>query len=448
MAGAPAADAVAGREGQETTAADQDYRDALAYLFARTGGGSTYGLERTRALLAAMGDPHLAVPAFHVAGTNGKGSTVATLVALLAAGGRRVAAYTSPHLVDFRERVVVGGAPIPPATVAAFVRRWTPEAERLGASFFEVTTALAFDHFARVGADVAVIETGLGGRLDSTNVVQPVVAGVTAIGLDHTELLGDTLEAIAGEKAGIYKAGVPAIVGERDPAIRAVLADHARARGASEVRVVAEECAIGDVRVGAAGTSFSLRAPFAPGPLALHTPLVGEYQAGNVATALTMLDAAGDEYRPAWAGVAAALVGTRLAGRLHRAGRFVFDVAHNPDGARALAAALPALAPERPVHALVTVLADKDWRGILAALGPAVDRLVLSVAPTAPVGRVWDPAEALAYAQGRGWPAEVVDDFDRALVRAGDGAGTVLVTGSFHTVGDAMARLQVDPLGG
>lgn len=428
--------------------AERAYRDALAYLFARTGGGSTYGLERTRALLAAMGDPHLAVPAFHVAGTNGKGSTVAALVALLVAQGRRVAAYTSPHLVDFRERIVVGGAPIPAADVAAFVAQWTPEAERLGASFFEVTTAMAFDHFARVGADVAVIEVGLGGRLDSTNVVQPVVAGVTSIALDHTELLGDTLEAVAGEKAGIYKAGVPAVVGEWDAAVCAVLVDHARARGARAVRVVAEECVIANVTVEPQGTAFTLRAPFAPGGLALRTPLAGAHQARNVATALTMLDAAGPPYRPVWEDVAPALARTQLAGRLQRAGRYVFDVAHNPDGARMLAGALPALAPARPVVALVTVLADKDWRGILAALAPAVDRFVLSVAPTAPTGRVWRPAEAAAYATAHGWAAEVVDDFDAALARAAEGAGTVLVTGSFHTVGDAMARLPVSLLAG
>jgi dihydrofolate synthase/folylpolyglutamate synthase len=393
-----------------------------------------------------MGDPHLAVPAFHVAGTNGKGSTVAALVALLGAPGRRVAAYTSPHLVDFRERVVVAGTPIAAGDVATFVERWTPEAERLGASFFEVTTAMAFDHFARAGADVAVVETGLGGRLDSTNVVRPVAAGVTAIGLDHTELLGDTLDAIAAEKAGIFKPGAPAVVGDWDPHVRGVLAGRARALGAGPVRVVAEECAIDAVSVGPGGTAFTLAAPFAPARLALRTPLAGAFQARNVATALTMLDAAGPPYRPAWEDVGAALARTRLAGRLHRSGRYLFDVAHNPDGARSLAAALPSLAPEPPVHALVTVLADKDWRGILEALAPVADRLVLSVAPTAPPNRVWDPAEAAAFAAARGWPAEVVADFDAALARAADGAGTVLVTGSFHTVGDAMARLQVDPL--
>jgi dihydrofolate synthase/folylpolyglutamate synthase len=420
------------------------YQDALSLLFARTGGGSKYGLDRVRALLAEVGDPHLAVPVFHVAGTNGKGSTVATLDAVLRAGGRRVARFTSPHLVDFRERIVVDGRPIDEQAVVDFLGRWMPAAERLGATFFEITTALAFDWFARAGVDVAVVETGLGGRLDSTNVVSPEVAGVTAIGLDHTELLGDTRERIAGEKAGIFKAGIPAVVGELDPGVRAVLAEQARAVGASAVREVAVECGVRDVRVGREGTAFTLDAPF--GGARLVTPLLGGFQAHNVATALTMLDAAGAPWSVSPADAARALAEVRLPGRFQWAGRYLFDVAHNPDGARVLAETLAALAPERPVAALVTVLADKDWRGMLTALAPVVDHFVLSTAPTAPPGRVWDPREAEAFAAAHGWPVTLEADFDRALARAERLGATVLVTGSFHTVGDAMLRLQVDPL--
>ena len=158
----------------------RDYRGALDYLFARTTGAFKFGLERTRALLAEMGDPHLAVPALHIAGTNGKGSSVATADAILRAKGLRVARYTSPHLVDFRERIVVAGEPISADEVVHFIDRWTPTIERFEASFFEATTAMAFHHFARERADVALIETGLGGRLDSTNVVRPLAAGVTS----------------------------------------------------------------------------------------------------------------------------------------------------------------------------------------------------------------------------------------------------------------------------
>lgn len=423
------------------------YRQALDHLYARVGSSSRYGLDRVRALLAALGDPHLAVPVLHVAGTNGKGSTVAALEALLRARGLRVARFTSPHLVDFRERVVVDRQAVPRAAVVDFLARWTPEAERLGATFFEVTTALAFDHFARAGADVALIETGLGGRLDSTNVVRPVAAGVTSIGWDHMDLLGPTLEAIAGEKAGIYKAGAAAVVGERDVALRTLLAERARAAGASAVRVVHAEATLRDVAVAPGGTAFTYDGPL--GVARLHVPLVGAFQADNVATALTMLDAAGAPWRVALPEAAAALADVRLPGRFQRVGRWIFDVAHNADGATSLARTLAVTAPPRPLVALVTVLADKDWRGILAALAPVVDHFVLSTAPTAPPGRVWQPGEALAHCRAHGWSAEHVADFGAALARAAAAAGgTTLVTGSFHTVGDAMLRLPVDPLGG
>ena len=380
----------------------------------------------------------------HVAGTNGKGSTVATLDALLRARGLRVGRYTSPHLVDFRERIVVDDRPITEDEVVAFVRAHTTNAESIGSTFFEFTTAMAFDHFARGGADVVVAETGLGGRLDSTNVVQPLVSAVTSIGLDHTELLGDTLDAIAREKAGVFKAGRPAVVGERDATIRRTLAALAAAAGAAPVRVIADETTLSDVAVTPDGTRFTIDG--ALGRRALATPLLGRFQASNTLVALTMLDAAGDAWRLPLDDAARALGTVRLPGRFQRVGRWVFDVAHNHDGARVLADTLRTVSLPRPLSALVAVLADKDWAGILAELAPVVDHLVLTTAPTAPPNRVWDPVEAQRFAASRGWSAEVVTDFDAALARVAQDAGTTLVAGSFHTVGDAMARLQVDPL--
>ncbi|MFL5575327.1 MAG: bifunctional folylpolyglutamate synthase/dihydrofolate synthase [Gemmatimonadaceae bacterium] len=424
-----------------------DYHAALDFLFSRTTGKTKVGLERTRALLAALGDPHLRVPAFHVAGTNGKGSVCATLEALLRRRGLRVGKYTSPHLVDFRERIVVNGRPMDEAGVVAWVERWTPECERLGATFFEATTAMAFDHFAAAGADVAVIETGLGGRLDSTNVIErPLAAAVTSIGIDHTEYLGDTKEAIAAEKAGIFKAGCPAVVADEDPEIRALLAQLASERGATPVRVVAREREIAEVAVGAWGTRFTLHR--GGEQVALVTPLAGVHQATNAALAVAALDAAGAPYAPSNAELRAGLGDVFLAGRFQRVGRYVFDVAHNPDGAGVLARTLSGLAPDRPVVALLTVLADKDWRGMMRELSAVADRFVLTQAPTAPASRAWHAEEALAFARERGWDAVLEPDFDGALGRAAREGATVLVTGSFHTVGDAMARLQLSPLPG
>ncbi len=212
------------------------YSEAIQALFARTTGGIKPGLERTEALLAKLGSPQRKLSAIHVAGTNGKGSVVAACEALLRARGLVVGRYTSPHLIDFRERLTLNGKPIFEEEVLEFLRRWIPTAEEMGATFFEVTTALAFDWLVKQEVDIAVIETGLGGRLDSTNVLTPRVATVTSIGLDHTDLLGDTLEAIAKEKAGIFKAGVPAVIGEPAPEIREVLAISAREAAARDIR--------------------------------------------------------------------------------------------------------------------------------------------------------------------------------------------------------------------
>jgi dihydrofolate synthase / folylpolyglutamate synthase len=425
-----------------------DYRQALDYLFARTTGESRLGLERTAALLKLLGDPHRRFASFHIAGTNGKGSVAATLDALLRGRGVRVARYTSPHLVDFRERMLIDGALVDAQAIVDFIQRWTPEIERIGATFFEATTAMAFDLFASAGADVAVVETGLGGRLDATNVIAPRVAGVTMIGIDHTEYLGDTIDEIAVEKAGIFKRGAGAVIGEPDPRVSEMLAHRAAAAGAVPIVRVADAMMVANVGTAADGTHFDCVRLGEAQPITLHTPLIGHHQAFNAATAIAMLDAAGSDFELTTPQVADALSRVSLPGRFHRRGQFIFDVAHNPAGAEVLAATLRAVAPPEPVVALVTVLRDKDWRGMLSALAPVVDHFVVSTAPTAPATRLWDPSEAVAYATAHGWSAELEPDFDAAIDRAVSHGSTVVVTGSFHTVGDAMSRLQVAPHAG
>lgn len=404
------------------------------------------------ALLDALGAPQRAYPVFHVAGTNGKGSTVATLYALLQARGLRVARYTSPHLVDFSERIVVDGQPMRPDAITTWLDRHEPLLTSLGATFFEATTALALCHFAEASVDVAIVEVGLGGRLDATNLVDPVAAAVTQIGFDHMEFLGTTLEQIASEKAGIFKAGRAAIIGDTRPAIRAQLQRHAEAVGASPILVNGRDWIVSELSLSAEGTAFSLESP--AGRVRYQTPLVGAFQAHNCAVALAMLEGAGGPWRDALGGAAHALAGVRLAGRFHRAGRWLFDVAHNADGAATVAANLAATGSARPVVAVVSVLRDKDWRGMLQALAGAVDHLLITNTPTAPISRAWPFSEVGDWARTVGIAVEPVPDFDAALARAeavadaaaGPQGGTILVTGSFHTVGDAMERLQVDPL--
>ena len=423
-----------------------DYRTALDYLFARTTGAFKFGLDRTRALLAEMGDPHLTLPTLHIAGTNGKGSAVATADALLGAKGLRVARYTSPHLVDFRERIVVAGAPISAGQVVEFIDRWTPTIERLEASFFEATTAMAFLHFAHERADVALVETGLGGRLDSTNVVRPLAAGVTSIGFDHMEYLGPTLQSIAREKAGIFKPGTPAVIGEQSAEVAAWLAGAAREAGSSAVRLVREETRIAELAVDGPDTTFTLEAL---GERAtIRTPLLGRHQAANFAFTLLLLDAAGAPYSTTLADAARAAESIALPGRFQRVGRWIFDVAHNPDGARTLATTLASVHAGRRVAVLLCVLADKDWRAMIEALQPVAARFILTDAPSAPANRRWSVRDAAQYAAALGAEVMEVPDFDAALAETASRDEITLVTGSFHTVGDAMARLQVSPLSG
>ncbi|HUR92651.1 MAG TPA: folylpolyglutamate synthase/dihydrofolate synthase family protein [Gemmatimonadaceae bacterium] len=402
------------------------------------------GLERTRALLALMGDPHHRLKSFHVAGTNGKGSVVASAAALLRSRGLTVATYTSPHLVDFRERIAVDGAMIPEDEVMAFIDRWTPDAERLGATFFEVTTALAFDWFARQAVDVAVIETGLGGRLDATNVITPVAAAVTSISLDHTDMLGDTIVQIAMEKSGIFKPGVPAIIGERKGGVARELGNLAAAMGAAPIVQVAKEYIASEVSVGPDGTALTVMR--GERLFDVRTPLIGEHQAWNTTTAIAMVRAAGSMYSVPLDQCSEALRTVRLPGRLDRRGEFIFDVAHNPAGIASLIGALARMGVTRPLAAVVGVLSDKDWRGMLELLAPVVDELILTIPPTAPASRQWNPELAAVYASTVGAKASSVPDLAGALALARERGSTVLVTGSFHTVGDAMSCLQLSPM--
>lgn len=423
-----------------------NYRQSLEYLFARTTGGVKFGLDRTIALLDAIGNPQHRFPSLHIAGTNGKGSSVAIAEALLSARGLRVARYTSPHLIDFRERIVVAGEAMPADAITTWIEEHTPLVERLGATFFEATTAMAFDYFASIGVDVAVVEVGLGGRLDSTNVVNPVVAGVTNVAFDHMEYLGDSLEQIAVEKAGIYKPGRPAVVGGTDARIAALLANIARARDAPSVRVVHREVQVGDIDVSENGTTFSIQA--LGQSRRLRTPLPGHHQAWNVAFTLVLLDAGGHPFATTLDEAEQHLHRVRLLGRFQHVEQYIFDVAHNADGIDVLARTLAQVhpPPRRPLVVLMSVLRDKNWQRMLTTLAPLADQIVLTVAPSSPRDRMWSLTDAATFAREHEIDVVTLEDFDDALRRASDLGATVLVTGSFHTVGDAMDRLQLSPV--
>lgn len=411
------------------------YRSALDELFARTGSTAKFGLGRTKAFLELLGNPHERIRSFHIAGTNGKGSVVATLDTILRGKGLSVGRYTSPHLADFRERIVVNERQISEREVLDFIAHWEAEFDWLGATFFEITTALAFDHFASRRVDVALIETGLGGRLDSTNVIMPIVAGVTSIAIDHVDYLGSSLAGIATEKAGIFKPGVPAVFGPSAEAAHEVLLAAAVRVGAEPVIESTDLYRPRNIRVDWGGTTFDVE--HRGESATLVTGLVGDRQAINACTALAMLDLAGDPYRTTLAAAKELLPAVSLPGRFQRVGKFVLDVAHNPDGIGALVSTLAAVAPPAPIVAVLGILKDKDWREMMRALCPAVDSTILTRPASAPPERVWDTAEALQFGIENGWPVTLVADVAQAVERAASVAETVVITGSFHTVGDA-----------
>ena len=407
------------------------YAEALDFLFPRTT-TIKFGLTTTRVLLKCLGNPHEVMPSVHIGGTNGKGSVSTLVAAALREAGWRVGLYTSPHLISFRERIQVDGVPISEEAVAMWTSRLLSPILERKATFFEATTALAFADFAARGAEIAVVEVGLGGRLDSTNVVRPLASGVTKIERDHMKYLGNTLELIACEKAGIAKPGVPFVIGETDPTLVGVLRREARrAVGRADGRARA------DIRV--LPPDYEWRGPLS---------LAGPHQRRNAAVAQGILTALPSPYRPTAIQIERAFGLARIAGRLDQRGRWLFDVAHNPDGMRSLVRALAATRPRRPLHALVSILGDKEWPEMLVRLDQVIDRGVLTIAPTA-AGRGWDiewlrrwlkdPDRPPAHAE---WT--LIPDFTEAIEVVQDGAGTVLVTGSFHTVGDVMSALGME----
>jgi dihydrofolate synthase/folylpolyglutamate synthase len=394
------------------------YLDGLSPLSMR------FGLERVERALDALGHPERAAPVLHVAGTNGKGSTCAMAAAALRAAGLTVGLYTSPHLEAFNERIQVDGRPIADADLAAAAEAvraacpWheagAPE-ERL--TYFEFATLAAFVHLARARVDAAVVEVGLGGRLDATNAVAPAVTAVARIGLDHTQLLGDTVEAVAREKAGIFKRGVPAVVHAHQPP--------------GVLEVLAAEAA-------RAGAPFQVAPPGWDGPMAL----LGPHQRGNAGLAAAALRALRGAGLPVGEeAVAAGIAGASWPGRLERLGGVLLDGAHNPDGAAALAAALAALHPGRPAELVFGVLGDKDHRGMLAALAPVARRLHL-VAPATPRAR--PAAEVAALAASLGVDAHVHDGVAAAIAcaRAAAAGAPVVVAGSLYLVGEARGLLR------
>ena len=405
-----------------------EYQRTLEWLYAlEAAKGMDFKLERVALALQRLGDPHRRFRSLHIAGTNGKGSVAAMLHASLAAAGYRTGLYTSPHLVDLTERIRVGDAEINREEVVELTAkiRSATGGRGIDLTFFEFLTVMAFVYFARQTVDVAVVEVGLGGRLDATNVVDPTAAAITTIGLDHVQWLGDTLPAIAAEKGGIIKPGRPVVLGQIAPPALAVLHRLAAERGAAVVRADADyrvetrsPTAIDFEGLGwrLSGVSLGLR---------------GLHQHANAGTAIAVLAAAREALPIGAEAIREGLSTVRWPGRLDivsTAPLTILDGAHNLDGVTALAGELPALLGGRPMHLLFAVMGDKDWRPMAERLAPLCASVVVTEvlpprgAPAAAVADAFrpycpvvvelDPVDAWRHLAAATYP-------DEAIVAAG-----------------------------
>lgn len=423
----------------------------LAALYARRARGIKLGLDQVGSLLAELGDPHRFLAPIHVAGTNGKGSVCAMLDAVLRAAGLMPGLYTSPHLIRFNERMRIDGEAIRDEDLLALLEEVdradevvAGRADGRRSTFFEFTTVAALTWFQRAGARLVVLETGLGGRLDATNVVHPLMAILTAMARDHTDYLGSTLIEIAGEKAGIIKAGRPVVCGLMKEEAREVILDVARRRGAPVIDVreavsvkLLDETLDGQrVKVETASGAYR---PFTLG-------LLGRHQLENLASVIAAVEYLNDAgpVTISEEALRAGLEGVVWPARLQVLAKeppMLLDAAHNPSGAAALAEALDRVLPGRPVALVVGMASDKDAAGFMKRIAPGVAQCW-----TVPIDnpRGLTPEEMQTHAEAAGLAtstAALPEALDAARDWAATHHGAVLITGSIYLAGDVLSHL-------
>ncbi len=406
------------------------------------GAGIRLGLGRMRDFLGSLDHPERRYPVLHVGGTNGKGSVSRMLGRMLGAAGLRVGVHTSPHLQHVNERFLVDDVPLDDARLEALIARmdqargaWAraalPPDEAWPLTYFEFTVACAFQAFADAAVDAAVVEVGMGGRLDATNVVTPRVCAIVTVGLDHCDELGRDHAAIAGEKAGIIKPGVPVVVGPLPAPALGVIRSVAAAQGAP-LHVWGHD-------FDAHGTAEEFRYVGGRTLSGLSTSLLGDHQVVNAAVALRMLEVAGlpvDEGH-----LRAGLAHTRHAGRLEwLAPDLLVDGAHNPDGATTLASYLARLPHDRRRTLLLGGGGDKDMRSVAATLAPVVDR-ICTTAGSHPRART--PFDVARECEGLTVPVTPAGPLDDALAACRNGTDLVVVAGSLYLVGELRERLGI-----
>ncbi|MFM8771785.1 MAG: bifunctional folylpolyglutamate synthase/dihydrofolate synthase [Candidatus Kapaibacterium sp.] len=416
----------------------------LDELFAMTfHAGIKPGLERINSLLADLGDPHHRLTTIHVAGTNGKGSTCSMLASILTEAGYNVGLYTSPHIRRFNERIRINGTPISDVDVARLAVPLMEQAKTIGGTFFEVTTAMAFQYFAERRVDVAVIETGLGGRLDATNVCTPLLSVITAIDLDHMEYLGTTIPQIAGEKAGIIKVGVPVVIGPNGADACDVFERRAEHVG-SEI-VFAEDCVAVEVDAYYADLTMSISAIADDTRRYYVSELTGLHQAENICTVLGAIpilqrSLAIDE-EDIRRGLRSVRRNSGIAGRTEIIASeplTIIDVSHNPGGIHSLVRTLMDSRIAGPLHVVFGAMADKDVEGMLREL-LALHPNVHVCSPDLPRSMPYPDVAAIAKSIGH---EQVISHTSVAeAVQGARAQGTTIICGSFHVADEAAQAL-------
>jgi len=406
-------------------------QDYLSELYSKLSGQMKLGRERCEALMEGLAHPERAFRSVHVAGTNGKGSVVAVTAALLQSAGLRVGRFTSPHLVHFNERIRVNDVPIGDEAVQDFLEKKRALLEKTEASFFEVCTALAFDHFREQQVDVAVVETGLGGRQDATSVLHPEVTVITSVGWDHMEILGKSLPEIAGEKAGIIKEGVPLITCEQEEGVLEVFR-----RCSDRIEVVSSAAMFGDITLTPEGMHILIR------DYGRHFrfPLVGRFQLANLGMALK---AARHILKrpPEWREIDTAFRELQWKGRFERIGRNperIYDVAHNPDGVRVFCETLREVYPQQLRYAVLGILKDKQPEKVLEILKKSVEHIWLCPLPSHRSLEMDELHKLAAGAPGISVAASISEACDAAADAAGK-QGLLAVLGS-HYIAEELYR--------
>jgi len=421
------------------------YPKAIEYLYGLQWHGIKLGLGNMERLMAVLHEPHRRFRSVHIAGTNGKGSTAAMIAAILAAAGYRAGLYTSPHLIDFTERMRVNGEPIPPDAAARLTERIQDAAAGLPVTFFEFTTAMAFQYFSDSTVDFVVAEVGMGGRYDATNVLTPRVSVITQIDFDHQAYLGDTIERIAAEKAGIIKPSVPVVTAADRPEAVSVIGNVCREWKAPLYRVGIDVRIEGKTpqRFGYRGIRWSLSD--------LSCALLGRHQLSNAGCALAALElleqtgiSIGEE------AVRRGLSSVRWEGRLERmppapsGATVILDGAHNPAGARVLRTFLEESRPSRPGRLILVlgILRDKDIDGILAELVPIADEVIVTRPRYERAAPADDLKRHLEKYGVRVTAREPLEEALRYARSAASAADWICITGSLYTVGEARSYLK------